>query len=175
MVCREKTVCFTGHRTLLADDTQLYARVYHVTEHLILQGFLYFGVGGARGFDLMASEAVLQLKHKYPQIHLILVLPFADHYHVESGWSPKEIKVYESLEQGASKIVYVQKNYASGCYYKRNRHLVDFSSVCVCYQYKPTGGTAYTTKYAAAQGLTILNCADPLLPRIYGGQDALYI
>lgn len=43
--------------------------------------------------------------------------------------------------------------------FKRNRHLVDCSSVCVCYLTKPSGGTAYTVKYAASGGLTIVNIA----------------
>lgn len=34
--------------------------------------------------------------------------------------------------------------------------MVDFSSVCIAYQYKATGGTAYTTRYAQNRGLRII-------------------
>lgn len=86
----------------------------------------------------LASEAVLALKQKYPQIHLILVLPFQNQYEHEKSWSRREIDQYQALKQKASRVVYTQEAYSFGCYYKRNRHLVDFSSVCVCYQYKST-------------------------------------
>ena len=41
--------------------------------------------------------------------------------------------------------------------FKRNRHLVDNSSVCVCYLTKDSGGTAYTVRYAKEKGLEIVN------------------
>lgn len=46
---------------------------------------------------------------------------------------------------------------------KRNRHLVDNSSACICYLTKPTGGTAYTVNYASEHGLMIINIAQQLL------------
>ena len=46
-----------------------------------------------------------------------------------------------------------------GCMYKRNRHLVDHSGVCVCYLTKDSGGTTYTVRYARAHGLEIINLA----------------
>ena len=79
-------------------------------------------------------------------------------YEKETGWSTEEIEQYKGLKKKASKVVYIQKVYSSGSYYKRNRHLVDFSSVCVCYQYKTTGGTAYTTKYAEKKHIEVINC-----------------
>lgn len=157
MNLKEKTVCFTGHREIRAKDTNLYNTLYKTLENLILQGFLYFGAGGARGFDAMAAEVVLALKEKYPQIHLILVLPFKNQYKRENRWSSEEIQQYHDLKAKASKVVHTQETYSSGCYYKRNRHLVDFSSVCVCYQYQESGGTAYTTKYAREKGIKIIN------------------
>lgn len=42
---------------------------------------------------------------------------------------------------------------------KRNRHLVDNSSVCVAYLTQSGGGTAYTVEYANKHGLKIINIA----------------
>ena len=64
--------------------------------------------------------------------------------------------LHERQIRYASKAVYLQQAYSSGCYYKRDRRLVDFSSVCIAYQYKATGGTAYTTRYAQNRGLRII-------------------
>ena len=41
--------------------------------------------------------------------------------------------------------------------HKRNRHLVDNSSLCIAYLTKESGGTAYTVNYARQSGLTIIN------------------
>ena len=99
MVCREKTVCFTGHREIKENYNILFLKVYSVVENLIKNGYLYFGSGGARGFDILASEVVLKLKKKYPNIHLILVLPFINQYEKEKGGAKKKyinIKILKS-------------------------------------------------------------------------------
>lgn len=155
---KTKTVCFTGHREIITNYNDLYDTLHKILEELIFKGFLYFGAGGARGFDSIAAKVVLHLKEKHPQIHLILVLPFVNQYEHEKGWRKEDIEQYHTLKQKASKVVYLQDVYSQGCYYRRNRHLVDFSSVCVCYQNRYTGGTAYTVEYAKKKGLNIIRC-----------------
>ena len=56
-------------------------------------------------------------------------------------------------------MVYVSRQYTRGCMHERNRHLVDNSSVCVCYLNRESGGTAYTVDYAEKQGLEVINLA----------------
>ena len=56
-------------------------------------------------------------------------------------------------------MVYTAQKYAKGCMHKRNCHLVDNSSVCVCYLNRESGGTAYTVRYAGKKGLEIINLA----------------
>ena len=156
---KEKTCCFTGHREIIDDIETLTITLYNILENLILNGYRYFGAGGARGFDNLASSIVLELKKKYPFIHLILVLPFVNQYEHESGWTTKEIELYHFLKTHASKVVHLQEHYSNGCYHRRNRHLVDHSSICIAYQYKNTGGTAYTTKYAKQNSLSVIYCS----------------
>ena len=43
--------------------------------------------------------------------------------------------------------------------FKRNRHLVDNSSVCIYYLTKEDGGTAYTVNCARQKGLKVVNVA----------------
>ena len=157
MVCKEKTACFTGHRELREPYEVVYAKTLKIVETLILKGYKYFGAGGARGFDAITADVVLNLKKKYPHIHLILVLPFHKQYEHEKTWTGNEIRLHEKHKKMASKVVYTQEVYSSGCYYKRNRHLVDFSSVCITYQYKSMGSSAYTTKYARKNNLQFIN------------------
>jgi len=152
------TACFTGHREI--KDALIFEKTYKVVEDLILKGYRFFGAGGARGFDTVAAEVVLELKKKYNNIHLILVLPFDNQYTAEKGWSREEIEKYHYLKSKASKVVILENGYSRGVYYRRNEHLVNFSSVCIAYQYKNSGGTAYTTNYANKKGLQIINIAE---------------
>ena len=76
---REKTCCFTGHREIDEKDySKLKKRTRDLIVSLIEKGVVFFGAGGARGFDTLAAESVLELKKDYPQIKLILVLPCPD-------------------------------------------------------------------------------------------------
>ena len=125
---------------------------------LIQQGFVYFGAGGALGFDTLAAQTVLALKKEFPDIRLILVLPCLAQ---TNGWPPDDVVVYNNIKQQADKVVYTSKEYDRQCMFKRNRHLVDNSHVCICYLTKSTGGTAYTVRYALDQGLRIINVASP--------------
>lgn len=75
------------------------------------------------------------------------------------GWSQTDIDIYEEIKRRADKVTYTSENYFRCCMQKRNRHLVDNSSICICYLTKPTGGTAYTVNYAHRCGLQIFNIA----------------
>lgn len=154
---REKTVCFTGHRKL--PHLKLHAikkRLYEELNQLIEDGYCYFGAGGALGFDTLAAQAVLSLRQEHPNIKLILVLPClsqADH------WSEKDKAIYDDIKAQADKVVYTSQEYTRDCMFKRNRHLVDESSVCVCYLTEEAGGTAYTVEYAQKNNLRVINVA----------------
>ena len=156
---RKKTACFTGHRQMDEPIAVIERRLTETVESLIQKGYLYFGAGGARGFDALASEVVLKLKEAYPQIHLILVLPFDEQYSHEKSWTRAEIEQYHRLKKRASKVVVLASEYSSGVYYRRNRHLVDNSSVCVAYMNRANSGTSYTVNYARAKGLEVVNTA----------------
>lgn len=118
--------------------------------------YLYFGAGGALGFDTIAAKAVLTLQQSCPQIKLILVLPCKTQ---TRGWEKEDIAIYEDIKNRCNKVVYTSEDYARGCMLKRNRHLVDNSSACVCYLTESKGGTAYTVDYARRSGIKIVNLA----------------
>lgn len=152
---REQTCCFTGHRDIPQGQAQRMARrLERVLRALIEKGIRYFGSGGARGFDLMAADTVLRLKKEYPWIRLIMVLPCRDQ---TRGWKGEDIRHYQRILSQADKVVYVQEEYSSGCMQKRNRHLVDHSSVCVAYCTRDRGGSAYTVKYAYKNQVCVIH------------------
>lgn len=156
---RDRTCCFTGHRDLpVLAQKRIAAKLEQTIISLIDRGIIFYGAGGARGFDTLAAQTVLNLKKDYPNIKLILVLPCLTQ---TQGWRSADIAEYERIKAQADKVVYTSQKYTSGCMHKRNRHLVDHSSVCVCYLTSDSGGTAYTVQYAREHGLKILNLAEP--------------
>jgi uncharacterized phage-like protein YoqJ len=158
MDSRKRTCCFTGHRDLPVDKLpEIRARLYETVDWLIQQGAVFFGAGGAMGFDTLAAQVVLELRDKYAQVKLILVLPCKNQ---TRGWSAEDIAVYEKIRGLADKVVYIAGSYRKGCMHERNRHLVDGSGQCVCYLTESRGGTAYTVAYARQKGLLVWNLAD---------------
>ena len=154
---REKTCCFTGHRNIPVGEYQnIKRRLRETIKALAERDVIYYGAGGALGFDTLAAQTVLNLKKRYPNIKLILVLPCLSQ---TRGWPTKDVEEYERIKTQADKVVYTSQQYTKGCMFKRNRHLVDNSGVCVCYLTRDSGGTAYTVDYAEKQGLEVINLA----------------
>lgn len=67
----------------------------------------YFGAGGALGFDTLAAQTVLELKKKYPDIRLILVLPCLSQ---TRNWKAANISEYERIKQKQTRLFIHQKN-----------------------------------------------------------------
>ena len=71
---RDKSCFFIGHREA---DERLLPRLELTIERLIVEeNVRYFYVGGYGGFDRIAAAAVKHAKQQYPDITLMLVLPY---------------------------------------------------------------------------------------------------
>ena len=69
---KNQTCCFTGHRKIPLDQLEsVTQRLRDAVIASIKDGYLYFGAGGALGFDTLAAQTVLDLKKDYPQIKLM--------------------------------------------------------------------------------------------------------
>ena len=127
---------------------------------LISQGYRYFGIGGAMGYDTIVAEMLFRLREReYPEIKIILVYPFDGFI---SRWSDSQQATYARLLPMYDKRVCVCKSASREAYLARDRHLVDYSSACIAYCTRQTGGTAYTIRYAAARGVPVFNVGDIL-------------
>ena len=80
-------------------------------------------------------------------------------YHTDKRLSKDYIAVYEEIKSQADKVVYTSHDYFRGCMFKRNRHLVNGSSVCIAYLTQEKGGTAYTVNYAQQNNVQVINLA----------------
>ena len=157
---RENTCCFTGHRSIPLEHQELICKLIEKTLlEYINNGYSNFCTGGALGFDTLAAQAIINLACTHPHIRLILVLPCQSQARY---WSEQDYRVYENIKKQAHEIIYTSNQYTRGCMFKRNRHLVDMSSLCVCYLTKNKGGTLYTVNYAAKNRLKVINIAEDI-------------
>lgn len=155
MVDRSKVACFSGHRKLPEDCYELQADLERAIIELIERGVIFFGNGGAVGFDALAATTVLKLKEDYPHIRLVMVLPCPPEQQSLKWNDDQKKRYYEILEQ-ADKVRILSPQYTDGCMLDRNRHMVDNSAYLICYLRQHSGGTFYTVNYAERKGLEIL-------------------
>ncbi len=148
--------CFTGHRHISEDERPyLCSALSQIIRELVTTNDITtFYAGGAQGFDTLAAMAVLAARERFPEVRLVVVLPYANNADRLSA---------------ADKVICLAERYYNGCMFARNRYLVDHSSICVSYRTKQTGGTAYTVKYALSKGVKVINLADIVKARNEGG------
>lgn len=106
-----------------------------ITQKLIEQGGKTFYLGGYGEFDSLAASVLREKKKLYPQIELILVLPYL---HTSKEILEYDDTIYPPLES-------VPPRYAIS---KRNQWMVDISDVVVAYVLHNWGGAATTMRYA---------------------------
>ena len=98
---------------------------------MVDRGVIYFGVGGALGFDLLAAKLLFRLRDTDCQnIKVILVYPFEGY---TNRWSDRLKEQHKLLLPLYDKTVCVSELCNKEAYLKRNRHLVDNSNYCICY------------------------------------------
>lgn len=155
MIEKLKVACFSGHRKLPQDQTEIRENLERAIISLIEQGVVFFGNGGAIGFDALAATTVLKLKKDYPHIKVVMVLPCPPEQQ-SLKWNSEQKKQYSEILNQADKVRILSSQYTNTCMLDRNRHLVDNSAYLICYLRENSGGTFYTFNYAKKQGLKIL-------------------
>ncbi|MDD3921726.1 MAG: SLOG family protein [Eubacteriales bacterium] len=152
--------CFTGHRRIEPAHRSLLPLVLRAQiGALVAENITTFATGGAKGFDTLAAEAVLEEKAKNPDIRLVVVAPCADQ---SSRWSCADATRYEHIRRHSDAFICLFDRYTPRCMQLRNRTLVDMSSVCVAYCLREKSGTSYTLRYAEQRCLTVVNLAETL-------------
>lgn len=149
------TCCFTGHRVISKNNAaSLKEKLNNELRELIGSGINTFVTGGALGFDTLAALTVLKLREEFPEINLILALPCKTQ---TAKWTQAQKNAYNDILAKADYTIYLSENYTPECMLRRNRFMVDNSSVVIAYLSRPFGGTAYTVSYAFDQGKKIIN------------------
>jgi uncharacterized phage-like protein YoqJ len=149
--------CFTGHRKFNPTDA-LRRRLDERIRLLYDNGYRYFISGAAMGFDSFAAAAVAALRYQLPELRLWLAIPFEGH---DKDWPEGDARVYRHLRELCDRALVLSTGYYSGCYFARDRWMVERSSACVAWFDGSSGGTAYTLGIAAEKGIEIFNLQLP--------------
>ena len=161
--------CFTGHRPEGLPDggrdetagmILLRSRLMRAVIEAADEGVADFYAGGARGFDLLAADAVLFLKRERPELRLHLALPSKTvHLRFPAG----DRKRFEQHLAAAEDVYYASDHEISAVtFHARDRYMVDASSRVIAYLSKRSGGTFYTVQYAMRSGLSVRNLAEQM-------------
>ena len=155
-----KSVCFTGHRTIAEDKETLSARLYALLERLVTEKKVTdFYTGGAVGWDALAALTVLKLRESYPEVklHLVLPCPFEEQ---SAKWNEAQKAEYQHILGLADSVEQVSDRYYNGCMKARNARLVELASdYCICY-WNPKNfrsGTGQTVRMAQRKGIEVIN------------------
>ena len=162
MEVRDTTCCFTGHRPAklpwgtnendprcLALKEELASRLDGIYE----AGYRHFLCGMAEGCDMYFAEAVLALRDRHGDVSLEAAIPCGTQ---PDKWEFQQRQRYNRLLDSCDKVNVLQINYTPDCMLRRNRYMVDRSSLLLaCYDGRP-GGTMSTILYAQRQNCTVV-------------------
>lgn len=168
-----ETACaFTGHRPksfpwkydeTALDCVLLKEVLAEQIKILTDRGVTDFFSGMAQGIDLWSSQIVLDLQQKNLALKLHCVLPCKEQ---ESKWTASAQERYRSILAQANEVVYVGQEYSRNCMLKRNRYLVDHSSLLLAvYNGVWRSGTGATVRYAQKLGREVI-IIEPILRHI---------
>lgn len=156
---RETTCSFTGHRPeklpWRGDESDprclaLKERLAAAVEDAYDKGMRHFMCGMARGADFYFCDAVLKLRERRSGVTLEAVIPCEEQ---AARWSERERERWFSLVERCDGETMLQHHYDKGCMLRRNRYLVDHSSMLIAVYDGMLGGTMYTLSYAMKRGL----------------------
>ena len=155
-----KSVCFTGHRTIAEDKETLSARLYALLERLVTeQKVTDFYTGGAVGWDALAALTVLKLRESYPEVklHLVLPCPFEEQ---SAKWNEAQKEEHKHIASLADTKEFTSEHLGKNAMKIRNARLVELASdYCICY-WNPKhyrSGTGQTVRMAQKKGIEVIN------------------
>lgn len=154
---REEKLPWRGNETdprcirlkeLIADSIET---VYH-------SGIRHFICGMATGCDMYFCEAVIELRSAHEDITLEAAIPWEGQ---SQGWSAPLKKRYARLVGDCDFYTLVQRDYTPDCLMRRNRYMVERSSVIIAAFSGRPGGTMSTLLYAVRSGLEVIELPVP--------------
>ena len=167
MTERNKTCCFSGHRPsklpwhYREEDPRCLNLKLDIVQQLTSaydRGFRHFICGMAEGCDMYFADAVIALRQIHPDVTLEAAIPCGTQ---SERWVKTQRQRYNGLLDACDQVTVLQIHYTPDCMQRRNRYMVDSSSLLLaCFDGSP-GGTMNTIVYAQRQKLEIISIEIP--------------
>lgn len=153
-VDRKHTCSFTGHRPerLRFPESKVMPWLESEIRKAVSEGYTTFISGMQRGVDLWAAEIILKLRDEGANIKLVAAAAFRG---MESQWDHSWRKRYKKVLQEADETVYVSGTPGRAAFFKRNRYMVDRSSLVIAVYSGGGGGTKETIRYAEEKEIEV--------------------
>ncbi len=157
-----RSCSFTGHRPEKLpwryDErdlrcVELKERLSGALRSVAESGFNHFICGMAKGCDTYFAEAVLTLRDEFETVTLEAAVPCETQ---ADGWSEEDRERYLYLLHQCDSCTLISREYTPECMLRRNRYMVDSSSLLIAVWDGKPGGTMQTVNYAKKQGLQII-------------------
>lgn len=160
---RADACCFTGHRPEKLpwgnneQDSrciELKRRLRDAVEAAYEEGMRHFICGMARGCDFYFAETVLELRRRREGVTLEAAIPCATQ---SQSWTQAERARWSTLVAACDMETLVQERYTPGCMLRRNRYMVDHSTLVIAVYNGTEGGTRGTLEYAIRRGVPFVD------------------
>lgn len=158
---KDLVACLTGHRPKSLpwgyDETQDSCKRFKDICTKMFMGAINFGIttfltGMAEGFDMIATELLLNLRDTSPHIKIVAVIPCLGQ---EKRWSTSQQNRYKNILTKVDKKIVLADYYTPTCMNERNMFMVKNADVCIaCWNGKPSG-TKNTILFAKATGCKV--------------------
>ena len=165
LITREQTCCFTGHRPAKLpwgyDETDprcqsLKRRIRDALECAWQEGYRHFLCGMAMGCDIYFCEEALALRAQHPEVTVEAAIPCPTQ---ADAWPPAQRRRYHRLVEDCDLETMVADKYSASCMIRRDRYMVDRSSLLIAAFDGTPGGTQYTVQYAMSKGVNVVDLA----------------
>ena len=134
---RGKSCFFIGHKEA---SEEIYPTLYAALEqHIVEYGVKEFIVGHYGGFDRLAASAVKAAKHLYPDVKLILLLPYHPAEQPISTPDGFDGTFYPPGMEGVPRKVAIVRS---------NRYIVDHVDYLIAYAWHPASNARELLEYA---------------------------
>lgn len=152
-----RACCFTGHRELPPLGSEPYNELMRALQAAVADaialGCTHFLAGGATGFDMLAAELILLKRRNNPSLELTVCVPYLGH---DSAFSAMDRYRFKKLKEQADRVLFLSDRYTPGCFWQRNRYMVEHADVCIAYVRRKPSGSAQTMRMAEKRGLRLL-------------------
>lgn len=128
-------------------------RLLIAIEDLIRQGYLHMISGGAQEMDIMAAEAVIELKKKYDSVTLELAIPYENQ---AEEWTEDYRKRWQTCVDAADMMTVISHEFTDNCFMLKNHYLVQQADVVLACFDGQDEGTKQTIEYAKEYGCPVV-------------------